>query len=163
MITIMIAKRTITAMLMAVLALPVLAQDAATPADTSYWKRSFKAGLTFNQASFSSNWKAGGVNSIGFNSFVNFQANYLKGKHSWDNQIDLQYGYVNNEGQGARKSIDRIFLDTKYGYQISEHWNTFLALNFVSQFAKGFQYDDVGGIEQSLLISDFLSPAFITT
>src|SRR5688572_4035041 len=70
---------------------------------TSNWRKSFKAGLNLNQAAFSSNWKGGGINSIGMNLLVNFKANYKKDKISWDNEIDLQYGFVRNDGLGFRK------------------------------------------------------------
>ena len=130
----------------------------------SPWKKAFKAGLNLNQASFSSNWKAGGVNSIGFNTFLNLKANYKKDARSWDNVIDLQYGMVNNQGQGYRKTLDRVFLDTKYGHALSSKWDAFFALNFLTQFAKGYKYEkDVNGIEQPFLISDLLAPAFITS
>ncbi len=49
----------------------------------SNWRKSFKAGLNLNQASFSGNWKAGGVNSFGFNALLNYKANYKKDKNSW--------------------------------------------------------------------------------
>lgn len=130
---------------------------------TSNWRKSFKGGINLNQASFSSNWKAGGVSSIGFNALVNYKANYKKGKHSWDNEVDLLYGLVKNSGQGTRKTLDRIYIDTKYGHELNKNWGTFVALNFLSQFAKGYRYETVNGVEESLLISDFLSPAFITT
>jgi len=129
----------------------------------SNWKKAFKAGLNVNQASFSSNWKAGGVNSIGFNTFLNFKANYKKGKNSWDNEIDMLYGLVNNAGQGTRKTSDRIFMDTKYGRSLSGKWDLAASLNFQSQFAPGYKYDkDVNGVEQATLISDLIAPAFIT-
>jgi len=130
---------------------------------TSYWKKKTSFGLNLNQASFSSNWKGGGVNSIGFNGLFNFKANYTKGKSSWDNEIDLLYGFVNNAGQGQRKTLDRIYLDTKYGHKLSENWGLFSSLNFLSQFSKGYKYEkDVNGAEQEMLISDVLAPAFIT-
>lgn len=47
---------------------------------TSNWKKTFRTGLNINQASFTSNWKGGGVNSFGFNAFINYGANYKKGK-----------------------------------------------------------------------------------
>jgi hypothetical protein len=129
----------------------------------SNWKKAFKAGVNLNQASFSSNWKGGGVNSIGFSTLLNFRANYKKGKSSWDNEIDLLYGSINNEGQGYRKTNDRIFLDTKYGVDLSSNWNLFTALNFQSQFAKGYKYEtDALGVETESLISAFMAPAFIT-
>jgi Protein of unknown function (DUF3078) len=133
--------------------------DSLTP-----WKKSLKAGLNLNQASFSTNWKAGGVNSLGFNALINFKANYKKDKVSWDNEIDLNYGMVNNAGQGYRKTLDRIYLDTKYGRQLSDKWSMFVALNFQTQFAKGYKYQkNVSGIEVDSLISGILAPAFITT
>jgi hypothetical protein len=129
----------------------------------SNWKKAFRAGLNLNQASFSSNWKAGGVNSIGFNTFLNYRANLKKGEHSWDNEIDLLYGMINNQGQGQRKTLDRVYLDTKYGHALNKNWDAFLAFNFLSQFAKGYKYElDTIGVEQRILISDAFAPAFIT-
>ena len=131
---------------------------------TTNWKKAFRAGLNLNQASFSSNWKAGGVNSLGFNALINYKANYKKNKTSWDNEIDLLYGMVNNQGQGYRKTLDRIYLDTKVGHDINEKWSFFGSLNLLTQFAKGYRYDKdaVTGIETPTLISDFAAPAFIT-
>lgn len=133
------------------------------PDTTTNWKKAFKAGLNINQASFSDNWKAGGVNSIGLNTFLNYKANYKKEKTSWDNEMDFSYGFVNNQGQGFRKTLDRIFLDTKFGTSLSSKWDMFLSANLLSQFTKGYKYEkDAAGIEQSTLISDFAAPAFIT-
>lgn len=134
------------------------------PDTLSHWKKKLLFNVNVNQAAFSSNWKSGGVNSIGINSLFNYQANYAKDKVSWDNQIDMLYGFVNNSGQGYRKTLDRIFLDTKYGYKLNDNWGLFTSLNFLSQFAKGHKYEkDANGVEQSILISDFLAPAFVTS
>ncbi len=130
---------------------------------TTNWKKSFKAGLNLNQASFSSNWKAGGVNSIGFNASLNYKANYKKDIHSWDNEIDFLYGMVNNQGQGYRKTLDRIFLDTKYGRALNKKWDLSASANFQSQFAGGFLYTkSKAGGDSSKLISDIFAPAYIT-
>lgn len=127
------------------------------------WKKSLKAGLNLNQSSFSSNWKAGGVNSFGFNAFFNYKPNFKKDRKTWSNEIDLLYGMVNNDGQGFRKTLDRIYIDTKFGYSLSDNWGYFTALNFSSQFTEGFKYTkDANGVEQGVLISDFMAPAFIT-
>lgn len=130
---------------------------------TTFWKKSLKTGLNINQASFSSNWKAGGVNSFGFSGRFNYKANYKKNKTSWDNEFDFLYGMVNNQGQGYRKTLDRIFMETKVGHDINDKWSTMGSLNFITQFAKGYKYDkDVNGVEVATLISDVLAPAFIT-
>ena len=144
------------------LALGVKAQDA----DTTYWKKDFRAGISFNQASFSDNWLGGGVNSIGLNGFLNYKANYTKDVHTWDNEIDLAYGVLKNEGQSSRKSVDRLFLDSKYGRKLSDKWNFYTSLSFLSQFAPGYEYDvvidDNTGEIGDNLISDLFAPAFLT-
>jgi hypothetical protein len=127
---------------------------------TSHWRKSFKAGLNLNQAAFSSNWKGGGINSVGMTMLLNFKANYRNGNASWDSEIDLQYGFVRNAGQGFRKTLDRIFVDTKYGYALSKKWDAYTSLNFLSQFGPGYVYADNNS---SSVISDILAPAFITS
>ena len=157
-------RKLLTLFIAFVLSLAVAQSQVVRIDSLSHWKKKLTANLNLNQASFSSNWKAGGINSIGVNSLFNYKANYAQGKASWDNEIDLLYGFVNNSGQGYRKTVDRIFLDTKYGYKINKNWSAFTSLNFLSQFAKGYKYeDDAAGNEQSLLISDIFAPAFITS
>lgn len=129
--------------------------------DTTYWRKSLSTGANINQSSFSSNWKAGGVNSIALNLFLNAKANYLRDRTSWDNTTELQYGMIKNAGQGMRKSLDRIFLDSKVGYKLSGHWNGFFSGNFITQFAPGYIYDtDAAGSDS--LISNLMAPAFLT-
>jgi hypothetical protein len=128
------------------------------------WQKKLVTNLNFNQASFSSNWTAGGINSFGLNSLFNYKVNYNTDKISWNNEFDLIYGFVNNSGQGYRKNIDRIFLDTKLGRKLNDKWNLFSSLNFLSQFSRGYKYDkDVNGVEEAKLISDIFAPAFITS
>jgi hypothetical protein len=117
-------------------------------------------GINLNQTSFSSNWKAGGVNSIGINSLFNYKANYKKDRASWDNTIDMLFGFVNNQGQGYRKTVDRIYLDTKYGHDLNEKWGLFSSLSFATQFTKGYVYNADGTKD---LISDIFAPAFVTS
>lgn len=123
-----------------------------------------KAALNLNQASFSSNWKSGGVNSIGFNGLFNYKAGYRSDHTTWDNEVDLLYGMVNNAGQGFRKTLDRIFIDTKVGKELNPKWSLFAATNFATQFGPGFKYaTDASGVERGTLISSLLAPAFLTT
>jgi hypothetical protein len=127
------------------------------------WHKSLKAALNLNQASFSSNWKSGGVNSIGFNGLFNYKASYKADHTSWDNEVDLLYGMINNSGQGFRKTLDRIFLDTKLGKELNPKWSLFAATNFATQFGPGYKFEtDVNGVQRGTLISSFLAPAFLT-
>ncbi|AYB31790.1 DUF3078 domain-containing protein [Chryseolinea soli] len=143
---------------------PGLQAQVVKPDSLTHWKRKLLFNINLNQASFSSNWKAGGTNSIGLNARFNYKLTYKHGRNGWENEIDLLYGFVNNAGQGYRKTVDRIFIDTKYGYELSKNWGLFSSLNFISQFAPGYKYEkDANGVEQSILISDFLAPGYITS
>ncbi len=131
-------------------------------ADT-VWKKSVNFGLNFNQASFTENWFGGGINSLSFNMLFNAQVNYKQDKWSWDNELDLLYGVIKNSGQDYRKSQDRIYLDSKVGYDVSTYWDAFFSVNFLSQFTPGYRYVTLpNGEEDALKISDFFAPAFLT-
>jgi len=139
-------------------AVDVLSEEAKK--DTTYWVSEFSGGLNFNQASFSDNWKAGGINSVALGSIIAGKAMYRKDRLSWDNEIELLYGIVKNEGQSTRKSNDRMFFDSKMGYRMSQNWGAFFSLNFLSQFTEGYEY---GPNESRSLISDFMAPGFLTS
>lgn len=155
-------RRLLPALLLLILSVAAKAQVVSVDS-TSNWRKSLKAGFNLSQAAFSGNWKGGGVNTFGFNTLFNYKANYKKDKTSWDNEIDLVYGMVNNEGQGVRKTMDRFYMDTKWGHRLTDTWDAYVALNFLSQFANGYKYvKDVNGVEQGQLISESFSPIFIT-
>ncbi len=137
------------------------AQTDSLPAkkDTTYWLKEISGGLNINQASFSSNWKGGGVNSVAVSTNLLGRANYAKDKWSWDNTLDLMYGIVKNADEDGRKSNDRIYLDSKLGYKIGKKWNIYFAANFLSQFAPGYDFDE----EPKELISKWLNPGYLTT
>ena len=147
-------------MIMILLLLPSLINAQTANPDSLIWKKKFNFAMNLNQASFSSSWKGGGVNSLGFNTLLNYKANYKQDRTSWDNEVDMAFGFVNNSGQGVRKTIDRLYLDTKYGYDLSKNWALFTSLTFLSQFDEGFNYKDDGTKE---IISDAFAPAFITS
>ncbi|MFN8353515.1 MAG: DUF3078 domain-containing protein [Spirosomataceae bacterium] len=130
--------------------------------DTTYFVKSGQFGANFNQASFSSNWAGGGVNSIAFGIFLNAKSEKAWGRNLWTNDFQSQFGVVKAAGQGTRKSIDRIFFDSKYARRLSSKWNLFGSFNFLSQFADGFEYTTVNGIENRNKISGLFSPAFLT-
>lgn len=130
---------------------------------TANWKRSFRTGVNVNQASFSDNWKGGGVNSIALGSFLNARANFESKEISFSNELDMQYGVLKNKDQGTRKSTDRIFFDSKLGYKLTPVWSTFASINFVSQFDLGYRYTEDQGEERRELISKFFSPAYLTS
>jgi hypothetical protein len=96
---------------------------------------------------------------VAFSVYLNGRANYAKDKWSWDNQFDFIYGVVKNKGEDGRKSNDVLFMDTKVGYKINDKWNYFFGMNFLSQFAPGYNFTDT----ERTLISKFANPAYLTT
>jgi hypothetical protein len=140
----------------------VIAQEPTASPEPNPWNHDLQAGVNLNQSSYSQNWKAGGVNSVAVSTFLNGKLNYRSDKSDWTNDIQLQYGNVRNQGQGLRKNADRIFFESKYGYRISDKWNLFSSVNFLTQFDAGFEYSVVAGNERSLRISDFMAPGYLT-
>jgi hypothetical protein len=141
----------------------VIPVPAATPAADPLWRKSLKTGLGLNESLLSSNWRGGGVNTIGFNALANGRANRKLGVHSFDNEADFLFAFSETKGLGYRKGQDRLYLDTKYGRAMSARWDMFLSLNLLSQFAPGYQYDtDANGFDRARLVSDFFAPAFVT-
>ena len=122
------------------------------------WKKGGNFGLMFNQGSLT-NWAAGGDKlSLSLLGTLNAFANYKKGKHSWDNNIDLAYGYVNTTSLGSRKSDDRIDMTSKYGYEIGKNWYLGALFNLRTQFANGYLYP---ADTTRQLTSKFFAPAYI--
>ena len=141
--------------------IPAPAPPAATPDPT--WHKALKTGLGLNEALLSSNWRGGGVNTIGFNALANARANRQVGPHNFDNEADFLFAFAQTKGLGYRKGQDRLYLDTKYGRALTERWDMFLSLNLLTQFAPGYQYDtDAAGNPRATPTSGFFAPAFLT-
>ncbi|HTD93399.1 MAG TPA: DUF3078 domain-containing protein [Chitinophagaceae bacterium] len=129
------------------------------PADTipKIWRKGGIYGINLSQGSLN-NWAAGGDDfSLSINSVLSLYAFYKKGKHSWDNTLDFNLGYIRTTSLGSRKNDDRIDLLSKYGYALSPKWNLAGLVNFRSQLFKGYSYQD----DVKTLSSAFLSPAYI--
>jgi hypothetical protein len=110
-----------------------------------------------------SNWVGGGDKfSLSVISFLNLYAFYKNGKHVWDNNLDLGYGFVKTTSLGQRKSDDRIDLLSKYGYEIAPKWYLSSLFNFRTQFAKGYTYaKDSLDRDVKTLSSASFAPAYV--
>ena len=132
--------------------------------DTLPWKKAIQTGINLSQASFSDNWKGGGTNSLAFGTFFNGKINYESREVSFNNDVKLAYGFVQNQGQESRKMADQIFLDSKVGWKFGKYWNLFGSLNFQTQFEPGYEYGkDASGKETAALISKFMAPGYLTS
>lgn len=121
------------------------------------WKKGILYSLNFSQASLS-NWSAGGDKfSLSVSSILNTYANYKKGKNSWDNSFEFNFGYVNSTSLGSRKNDDRFDLVSKYGYALNNKLNIAALFNLRSQFFKGYTYE---GVTKNFA-SNFMSPGYL--
>jgi hypothetical protein len=127
--------------------------------DTTHklWRHGGLFSFNLSQGSLS-NWAAGGDDfSLSLNSFLNVFAFYKNDRYSWDNTLDLYFGYLKTTSLGARKNDDRIDLLSKYGYAFKPKLSISGLFNFRSQMARGYNYDNT----TKTLTSAFLSPAYI--
>jgi hypothetical protein len=121
------------------------------------WRRGGLYSINLAQGSLR-NWAAGGDDfSLTIATVLNLYAFYKKDKHSWDNTLDFNFGFLRTTSLGSRKNDDRLDILSKYGYAISSKWNISGLLNFRSQLLKGYTYPD----EVKTFASTFLSPAYI--
>jgi hypothetical protein len=125
--------------------------------DTVTWRRGGIYSLNLAQGSLS-NWAAGGDDfSLSLTSYLNLFSFYKKGRHSWDNTLDFNYGYIRTTSLGSRKNDDRLDVLSKYGYALDSSWYLSGLFNFRSQLANGYTYPE--GVKT--FSSAFLSPAYL--
>ena len=129
--------------------------------DTSYynWKQGGMYNFNLSQSSLS-NWAAGGDNfNMAINSYFNYYAYFQKPRQSWDNNLDLNLGFVQSTSLGGRKNDDRVDILSKYGYRIDTTgmWYLSSLFNFRSQLFDGYSFSG----SNSNFTSSLLSPAYI--
>ncbi len=161
----------------------IQAQDApvdAAEAPPKSWQTGAGLGMDFAQL-FQLNPRQGaGQNRIGFGGAINVFVNYKKDRLAWDNLSSWQFG-MQRFGSGVitqgattkipfQKANDELRLNSKIGYKTSEGSKLFYAANFslLSQVVPTYNDTELPGnfpkalTDNSLLLSQFFSPAFIT-
>lgn len=152
-----------------------LANDSKTEADVDsgkVWKFSGMLSLTAAQTALV-NWAPGGDQQIGINGLANLNANYAKGKHSWQNSLTAQYGTLRliDEYDEFRKNDDKLQFASKYGLQAAKKLYYSAIFDYKSQFDKGWTYEKVkevnaDGVEEEVehatLNSECWSPLYLT-
>jgi hypothetical protein len=143
-------------LLFSILFLLCLTAKGSEPADTTKaWKINGKSSLNFSQVSLT-NWAEGGSGSVSGAFLFGINANNKKDKHYWDNSFTLEYGMTKNNSESLRKSIDQIYLSSKYGFEIGKPWYLSTLFDFRTQLAKGFNYPN-----DSIFISKFMAPGYM--
>ena len=118
------------------------------------WKFGGITNIAFGQTSLH-NWVAGGDNTFSTDIILNVNANYLKNKWFWDNNLATEYGMLYSSAYDWQKAADKINLKSVAGYGISKHWSASALLNFFTQFTKGYKYPNTDHY-----ISTWMAPAY---
>jgi hypothetical protein len=141
---------------------PLRAQDTPAVPDTLRgWDYTWSVGLNGSQAAYS-NWSQGGINNIAASGNSNFNSLYKNDRFSYVFQIVTRYGQTKVEGQGVRKTDDRLAIRNRFLYDLTEdheEYKLFANFNFRTQFAKGYDYE-AGPNNENVLISDFMAPGY---
>lgn len=126
------------------------------------WTAKGNASFLFNQSTFD-NWLAGGENNISGTAGLNYDLNYKKEDWTWDNKIIASYGLVKTKTSSfAKKTDDRLELNSLLGKKASGQWSYSAFLNFKTQFTKGYEYDkDINGREIRTEYTNILSPGYL--
>ena len=125
---------------------------------TNGWKYDWIGGFNGSQASYK-NWSQGGVNTISVTASTLFNLKYRKKQFGYNFVTNLKYGQARIEGEGNRKTDDKIAVANKFSYRFEdERFNIFGNINFTTQFDKGFDY----GQEPKVLLSRFMAPAYLS-
>lgn len=118
-------------------------------AQPSLWTESIKTNINFGQTGLT-NWAAGGDNTTSLAAYVDANANWKKGVMFWNNRLQLDYGFLYASSKPIiQKNTDRIYLESKWGYQIKDKIYFSANYDFKSQFAKGYNYNTPSGVEPS--------------
>ncbi|MBO8444930.1 MAG: DUF3078 domain-containing protein [Bacteroidetes bacterium] len=143
-----------------------------------YWKNSLQTKLDFGQTSLT-NWAAGGYNTVSLKTFIDANANYSKNEMFWNNRLQLDYGFLYSADKPVlQKTDDRIYLESKWGYQATNKLYYSAEFSFKSQFSNTYDFptptsradgsalgenEEYGAADWKaarVLKSGFLSPAY---
>ena len=142
----------------------VFAQDSNEEEEQKEgWKNSGNVSLLFNQSAFNAEWTGGGSTNYAGNLTVTYDLNYKKGKITWDNRFMGDFGMTQIKGEEfGRKTNDRLEVNSIFGRQIKETlWSYSFFLNFRTQFAKGYNYNEDATPITRVEYTRFLSPGYL--
>ncbi|MDR8393121.1 DUF3078 domain-containing protein [Aliifodinibius sp. S!AR15-10] len=125
---------------------------------TNGWHFEWVGGLNGSQATYR-NWSQGGVNTISMTASTLFNLKYRRNQFGYQLVTNFRYGQARIEGEGTRKTDDKIALANKFSYLFKdERFNIFGNINFTTQFDKGYDYNK----DPKLLLSRFMAPAYLS-
>ena len=144
-------------LLTALAVLSIAAVSAQDEAPASPWTKAGFIGLKFTQSSFT-NWASGGENALALDAQFTYQADYKNNVHLWQNRVEFGYGFNQTADAPLKKTTDKIYLNSNYGYQIHKALYLSAMLTYETQFSNGYTYS--GGV--ATYASRFMAPGYLT-
>ncbi|HEY0679138.1 MAG TPA: DUF3078 domain-containing protein [Chitinophagaceae bacterium] len=143
-----------------ILAAIAYGQDTEKKTSKGKWERGASLAVHVGQGG-SRNWAIGAEKfSIWTAASLNVFANRKSDKCYWDNNLQLNYGFVNTHSGGFRKTDDKIDFTTKPGLSLFSKAGVALLVNFRSQFYDGNNYNYLNqGLRRK--ISSFMAPGYL--
>ncbi len=130
-----------------------------------HWTNSMQFDLGTSNTSLWS-WAAGGYNTLTLSLGLDAKANYAKDLVSWNNRLQLQYGFLWSEDKDnlLQKSNDLMYLESRLAYKIRKDskLNYTASFDFRSQFSDSYDSYKQGedGKWSGTLKSGLLAPAY---
>ena len=123
------------------------------PKKPTFWTNSLLSQLNFSQTSLT-NWAAGGNSSVSLGGYIDAKANYAKNDLIFQNRFQAGYGFLKTFGDIMKKTDDRLFLDSNFGYKATDRLYMSASFGVKTQWAKGFKYS----AKDTVLVSQFAAP-----
>lgn len=123
----------------------------------SFWAKENLLSIGLSEVAFV-NWNAGGDNSVTALGRLKFARNYKFRYISWQNDLELRFGWNAQEGRKWRKTEDAVRLNSTFSYRRDtiSNWYYSVKANFRTQMADGFKYPD-----RTKPISRFMAPGYL--
>lgn len=135
--------------------------DFQLPSDSiKGWKHNGRVTVNINQSNYSQ-WQGEGNNAVELDVLLNHRFNYQTHKMLWDNYIIANFGLNKLNGQGIRKTQDRIEYNTIVGIKLPQNWSVSYFLNVQTQTTNSFDYSH--DIQKNHRINGFLAPLYAAT
>lgn len=132
--------------------------DAADEAAATGWEHHLVSGLTLTQISLS-NWEQGGEEAVAWATTLDGKSAFARPKLLWDTTYKLAFGQTKLGDEQARKTDDKIDLETVLTLDQGLLVDPYVAGTFKTQFAEGYEYADDG---ERVAVSSVFDPAYFT-
>lgn len=120
------------------------------------WNLGLASSFTLTQTSYN-RWAAGGADVLIWTAGLDGSAIYDTLSWNWANETNILFGNSKQNGNAARKTDDILDIESVITYKKKRYLNPYFSLNFRTQMAPGYRYEEDSRIE----ISNFMDPGYL--